>query len=256
MKPTHPIFFRSSCPWKRSHLAKYGAIHKIMDSLNMYFLKQTYSTHNWNIKLEWIVILFHKTTLYHAFTQHQGTEWRRKYFNILSSSSSESFWRSWSSPDSWVKFSILSLPFLYFCCLALMRSILYNKTPAAMPRTHPQLPIHLCTQPTPTVTYTLMHTAYTHSYLYTFVQTAKIVDSVATFGTCGWLLVSNNCLLVSFILPGFAFFFKKKMLPTSYSCEDQMKRHINVRTVLYIVSCYFNILECSIRPRNSSVCHI
>ena len=121
---------------------------------------------------------------------------------------------------------------------------------------HPQLPTHLCTQPTPTVTYTLMHTAYTHSYLYTFVQTAKIVDSVATFGTCGWLLVSNNCLLVSFILPGFAFFFKKKMLPTSYSCEDQMKRHINVRTVLYIVSCYFNILECSIRPRNSSVCHI
>ena len=156
MKPTHPIFFRSSCPWKRSHLAKYGAIHKIMDSLNMYFLKQTHSTHNWNIKLEWIVILFHKTTLYHAFTQHQGTEWRRKYFNILSSSSSESFWRSWPSPDSWVKFSILSLPFLYFCCLALMRSILYNKTPAATPRTHPQLPTHLCTQPTPTVTYTLL----------------------------------------------------------------------------------------------------
>ena len=170
MKPTHPIFFRSSCPWKRSHLAKYGAIHKIMDSLNMYFLKQTHSTHNWNIKLEWIVILFHKTTLYHAFTQHQGTEWRRKYFNILSSSSSESFWRSWPSPDSWVKFSILSLPFLYFCCLALMRSILYNKTPAATPRTHPQLPTHLCTQPTPTVTYTLMHTAYTHSYLHTYAH--------------------------------------------------------------------------------------
>ena len=140
-----------------------------------------------------------------------------------------------------------------------MRSILHNKTPAATPRTHPQLPTHLCTQPTPTVTYTLlcshahslhpqlpihfyaaMHTAYTHSYLYTFMQpctqptstvtytllcshahslhpqlpihfyAAKIVDSVATFGTCGWLLVSNKCLLVSFILPGFAFFFKKK----------------------------------------------
>ena len=74
-------------------------------------------------------------------------EWRRKYFNILSSSSSESFWRSWPSPDSWVKLSILSLPFLYFCCLALMRSILNNKIAAAMPRTHPQLPTHLCTQP-------------------------------------------------------------------------------------------------------------
>ena len=160
-----------------------------MDSLNMYSVKQTHSTHNWNTKPEWIVILFHSTTLYHAFTQHQGTEWRRKYFNILSSSSSESFWRSWPSPDSWVKFSILSLPFWYFCCLGLMRSILHNKTPAATPRTHPQLPTHLCTQPTPTVTYTLlcshahslhpqlpihfyaaMHTAYTHSYLYTFMQ--------------------------------------------------------------------------------------
>ena len=107
-----------------------------MDSLNMYSVKQTHSTHNWNTKPEWIVILFHSTTLYHAFTQHQGTEWRRKYFNILSSSSSESFWRSWPSPDSWVKFSILSLPFWYFCCLGLMRSILHNKTPAATPRTH------------------------------------------------------------------------------------------------------------------------
>ena len=85
---------------------------------------------------------------------------------------------------------------------------------------------------------------HTHSYLHTYAHSlhpqlpihfyaAKIVDSVATFGTCGWLLVSNKCLLVSFILPGFAFFFKKKkMLPTSYSCEDQMQRHINVRTVL------------------------
>ena len=62
-----------------------------MDLLNMYFLKQTHPTHNWNIKLEWIVMLFHSPTLYHVFTQHQGTEWRRKYFNILSSSSSESF---------------------------------------------------------------------------------------------------------------------------------------------------------------------
>ena len=190
-----------------------------MDSLNMYSVKQTHSTHNWNTKPEWIVILFHSTTLYHAFTQHQGTEWRRKYFNILSSSSSESFWRSWPSPDSWVKFSILSLPFWYFCCLGLMRSILHNKTPAATPRTHPQLPTHLCTQATP-------------SYLYTFMHTAKIVDGVATVGTCGWLLVSNKYLLVSFILPGFAFFFKRKMLPTSYSCEDQVKRRINVRTVL------------------------
>ena len=163
-----------------------------MDSLNMYFLKQTHSTHNWNIKIEWIVVLFHSTTLYHAFTQHQGTEWSRKYFNTFLSSSSESFWRSWPSPDSWVKFSILPLRFLYFCCLALMQSILHNKTPAAKPRTHPQLPTYLCTQPTLTVTYTLL---------------SKIVDSVATVGTCGWLLVSNKYLLVSFILPDFAFFF-------------------------------------------------
>ena len=121
--------------------------------LNMYFLKQTHPTHNWNIKLEWIVMLFHSPTLYHVFTQHQGTEWRRKYFNTFSSSSSESFWRSWPSPDSWVKFSILPLPFLHFCCLALMQSILHNKTPAAKPRTHPQLPTHLSTQRTLTVTY-------------------------------------------------------------------------------------------------------
>ena len=84
---------------------------------------------------------------------------------------------------------------------------------------------------TPTVTYLLMDTAYTHSYLYTFMHTAKIIDSVATVGTCGWLLVSNKCLLVSFILSGFAFFLKK-ILPTSYSCKDQVKRRINVRTVL------------------------
>ena len=61
---------------------------------------------------------------------------------------------------------------------------------------------------TPTVTYTLKHTAYTDSYLYTLLS--KIMDSVATVGTCGWLLVSNKYLLVSFILPEFAFFLKKK----------------------------------------------
>lgn len=85
---------------------------------------------------------------------------------------------------------------------------------------------------TPTVTYALMDTAYTHSYLYTFMHTAKIIDSVATVGTCGWLLVSNKCLLVSFILSGFSFFLKRKILPTLYSCKDQVKRRINVRTVL------------------------
>ena len=30
----------------KGHLAKYGTIHKVIDLLNMYFLKQTRSTHN------------------------------------------------------------------------------------------------------------------------------------------------------------------------------------------------------------------
>lgn len=111
-------------------------------------------------------------------------------------------------------------PFLYFCCLALMRSILNNKIAAAMPRTHPQLPTHLCTQPTP-------------SYLYTSMHTAKIVDGLATAGTCGWLLLSNKCLFVSFILPGFALFFKKKILPTSYSCGRSSEKMYKCKSCLY-----------------------
>lgn len=43
---------------------------------------------------------------------------------VPSSSSSETFRISGPSEDSWFMLSILSLPFLYFCCLALMRSIL------------------------------------------------------------------------------------------------------------------------------------
>ena len=79
--------------------------------------------------------------------------------------------------------------------------------------------VHLGTQPTP-------------SYLYTSMHTAKIVDGLGRAGTCGWLLVSNRCLFVSFILPGLHSSLKKKILPTSYSCDDQVKRRINVRTVL------------------------
>lgn len=47
---------------------------------------------------------------------------------VPSSSSSETFRISGPSEDSWFMLSILSLPFLYFCCLALMRSILAKGT--------------------------------------------------------------------------------------------------------------------------------
>lgn len=136
-----PVSFRYTCletegrsMIKVALLKRRGS--KVMDSLNMHFMKQTYSIHNGKAKLaklkkntsiilaEWKIMFFHSPTQYYAINQCQGTWIGGKCLDILSSSSSESFWMSWPSPDSWVKLSILSLPFLYFCCLALMRSIL------------------------------------------------------------------------------------------------------------------------------------
>ena len=129
-----------------------------MDLLNMYFLKQTHSTYNWNIKLEWIVMLFHSPTLYHVFTQHQGTWVKKEIFQHTLVILFRNF------------LEILAFPRLLGQAQHPLLTLFVFLLPG-LDAVHPeQQNSSSNAKNTPTVTYTLMHTAYTQLPLHFYAH--------------------------------------------------------------------------------------